>query len=240
MNARQGILAMAMAIATLFVPHAACADVPAPELMAKLAEHAAAFEQMRNHASFSIAAHLDELDGDGAVTSTKSGTARVEADGNATHVIVRNYVEDGKDKTGDAQKEQREYDRKRARRSDDELLHMPFLERERGKYVFDEVEHDPANPARVRISFVPRQATTHSLEGSAWVDTSTGRVVSAGFKMSRTPMFVDFIHVTVEFAAQTTLGPAVSKVTFDGGGGIWFFHKHFVGNATLSDYRITP
>jgi hypothetical protein len=222
------------------MPREAHADPPPPELMAKLAAHAEAFEAMRTHASYAIAGELDETDADGKTTSTKTGAARVEADGHATHTVVLRYAEDGKDETADAQKRARAADEKRAHRPDAERIHMPFLERERANYTFDEVEHDPADPTRVRLTFTPKQPSERTIEGSAWVDANAGQLVSAGFKVSRTPIFVDHIHITVEFGAETSLGHAVSRVTVDGGGGILFFHKHFVGTATLSDYRVVP
>jgi hypothetical protein len=233
--------AVSLAVAlTVAPPRSARAEPPAPALMAKLAEHAEAFEKMRNRAGYAIAGELDEKDSDGKTTSIKTGSARVLADGHAVHVVVDRYVEDGKDMTAEAQKRAREADAKRAHRTDEERLHMPFQQQEQAKYTFDEVEHDPVDTARVRITFVPKDPTEHTIEGSAWVDTTTGHLVSAGFKVSRTPFFVDFIHFTVEFGIETSLGPAVSKVTVDGGGGVWFFHKHFVGTASLSEYHISP
>jgi len=239
MSHRSQVVAVVMTAVAL-APRLARAEPPPADLMAKLAVQAEAFEQLRNHASFSISAELRELDDEGKTTSTKTAVARIEADGHATHTVVLKYTEDGKDKTADGQEQAHDADEKRAHRTDAENLHMPFLPRERDKYVFDEVEHDPSNPARVRITFVPKQPAAHTVEGSAWIDETAGRAVSAGFKVNKTPMFVDFVHVTVEFAAQTSLGPATSKVTIDGGGGFWFFHKHFVAVATLTDYRITP
>jgi hypothetical protein len=235
-------LAYLALVATLPLTFSAVAraDAPSPALLAKLGEQAEAFEQMRTRASYTVVGKLEELDGDGKVTSTKAGAARVQADGHTTHVVVLRYTEDGKDMTADAEKKARDADEKRAKRPEEERLHMPFLERERAKYVFDEVEHDPQDPSHVRITFAPREPTRYTIEGSAWVDEVTGHVMSASFRMSRLPLFVDHLHMSVEFAATTSLGPAVSKVTVDGGGGIWFFHKHFVGTAMLSGYRIHP
>jgi len=71
-------------------------------------------------------------------------------------------------------------------------------------------------------------------------ETLAARATTLSFKMSRTPIFVGYIHFTVEFGAQTSLGPAVSKVIVDGKGGILFFRKHFRATASLSDYRILP
>ena len=44
----------------------------------------------------------------------------------------------------------------------------------------------------------------------------------------------------IELAEKTELGPAISRVTVDGKGGILFFHKHFRGEARLFDYRFVP
>jgi hypothetical protein len=227
-----GVLTLLTSVAT-----PARAEPPPAELMKKLADQAVGFETMRTHACYTISGELDEKDSDGKTTSVKTGSARVEADGHATHIVVLRYTEDGKDQTADAQKKARDADAKRAKRTNDERFHMPFLEQEQGKYVFDIVETEPT---RERVTFVPKEPTEHTIEGSLWVDSATGRILSAGFKVSRTPMFVDFIHFTAEFGADTVLGPAVTKLTIDGGGGILFFHKHFVATATLSDYRIAP
>jgi hypothetical protein len=231
-------------IVLLALPREAHADPVPQELMDKLAAHAAAFEAMRTHASFVFEGELDDVDGDGKTASDKRLSARVEANGTAARLIVIKYVEDTEDKTEDARKKAREAEEKRRAKSADQLekekVRMPFLASEQAKYSFDEVEVDRADGGRVRIAFVPKAPTEQTIEGSAWVDAKVGTVLSAGFKMSKTPFFVDWIHFTVEFGQVTPLGPAISKVTTEGRGGIPFFHKHFVGSATISDYRITP
>jgi hypothetical protein len=234
------VLSLSACAGLTFTAPSARAAPPSSELVTKLAEHAEAFEHMRNHAGFLIDASLLELDGDGKTTSSMSGSARVDADGHATHVTVIRYVEDGKDETANAQKKAHEADTKRPKKADDERIHFPFLAREQSKYVFDQVESDPNDPSRVRITFVPKQPGTNSIDGSAWVDSSKGSILSAGFKLSRTPIFVDYIHVTVEFGAQTSMGAAVSRLTVDGGGGVLFLHRRFQGTASLTDYRIVP
>jgi hypothetical protein len=233
----RAFLGVLVAGATMTLSYEAFAEPPPPELMAKLGDQAVGFETMRTHACYSISGELDEKDTDGKTTSIKTGSARVEADGHATHINVLQYIEDGKDQTADARKRAHDADAKRAQRRDEERFHMPFLDRVRDNYTFDIVETEPL---RERITFVPKQPTEHTIEGSVWVDKATGRMLSAGFKVSHTPMFVDYIHFTVEFGADTVLGPAVTKLTIDGGGGILFFRKHFVAVATLSDYRIAP
>jgi hypothetical protein len=71
------------------------------------------------------------------------------------------------------------------------------------------------------------------------VDTTSGQFLSAGFKIAKPGMFVDFAHVTVEVGGKTEIGPVVSKITFEGKGGFLFIHKHFRGSAVMSDYRVT-
>ena len=85
---------------------------------------------------------------------------------------------------------------------------------------------------------MPKARAGDTIEGSAWVDTRTGALISAGFKLSKTPLFVDYVHFTVEFGATTPLGPAVSSVSVDGKTGLLFLRKHFRVAATLGDYRI--
>ncbi len=237
-------LAFGAGLALVALSSKAAAAAPPPELMEKLAVHAAAFEAMRTHASFLFDGKLDDLDGDGNCTSKKALNGRVEANGTAARFVVIKYVEDGEDKTDDARRKAREADEKRKAKTPEERekekVPMPFLASEYAKYTFDEVEVDRADASRVRIAFVPKAPTEQTIEGSAWVDTKAGTVISAGFKMSKTPLFIDWIHFTVEFGETTPLGPAISKITTEGRGGLLFFHKHFVGSAVVSSYRIVP
>jgi hypothetical protein len=231
-------------LALVAAPRVAHADVPPQDLMDKLAVHAAAFEAMRTRASCAFDGKLDDVDSDGKATSNKVLNARVEANGTLARFIVIKYLEDGEDKTDDARKKARDAEEKRKAKTPEERekekVQMPFLASVRAKYTFDEVEVDRADASRVRIAFIPKAPTEQTIEGSAWVDTKAGTVLSAGFKMSKTPLFIDWIHFTIEFGESTPLGPAISKITTEGRGGILFFHKHFIGSATVSDYRICP
>jgi hypothetical protein len=219
------------------------AAAPSPELMAKLSTYASQFDGQLLRASFAVEGRMDLLDSDGKLDSRKELKAHVDpvvAGGPDVRVTVIRYLEDGHDKTGEAIDKAREADEKRRkRRQDNKQLKMPIRADQQGRYVFDQVRTDAAT-SRALITFVPKEPDDDTIEGSAWVDTDAGTIVSTGFKMSKRPMFVDHIHVTVEFGEPTSLGPAVSKVTVDGAGGVLFFHKHFVVNAVLSGYRIAP
>ena len=223
--------------ALVALPTSADAAAPAPDLMAKLASYGAGFEALRTRASYTIDGQMEILDGDGNADSVKQMKARVEADGINVKFVVLRFIEDGEDKTGDAQKQAQ----KRAQeRKAEKKFRIPVLADEQPRYVFDQVEVDARDPAVVRIAFTPRVPTDDTIEGSAWVDTRTGALVSAGFKISKPPVFVDYVHIQLEFGAPTGLVPAVSRVVADGNGGVLFFRKHFHVAATISDYRLAP
>jgi hypothetical protein len=227
------------ALALLAVPRLAHAEPPAPELMQRLARYAAYFEAMRTHASYTLSGTLEALDHHGRAASVKEMRARVLADGTNVTIVVQRYTEDGQDRTDDAQQKARERGQK-ARSGAKRQLRIPILADEQARYTFDEVEVDPVYATRVRIAFVPKVRAEDTIEGSAWVDTLTGTPMSAGFKLSKTPLFVDYVRFLVQFGASTAWGPAVSTVLVEGDGGILFFHKHFRATANLSDYTIVP
>jgi hypothetical protein len=228
----------AFVFGAVFAPRGAHADPPSPELMAKLGAYAKQFDRQRTHASYAVEGRLELLDGDGNPGGTKELWGHVEADGALARLTVIRYLEDGKDKTEEGIREAREAAEKKKEKRHE--LKMPIVTDEQPRYVFDQVETDPNQPSRVRITFVPKERQEDTVEGSAWVDSVSGAPISAGFKLSRTPMFVDYIHFSVEFGAPTSLGPAVSKVDVDGKGGILFFRKRFRAKVTLSEYRILP
>lgn len=232
-------LSAVAAVTVTFAAASARAEPPPPELMQKLAVHAAKFERMRTHASYRVEGQLEQVDGDGKPSSVKRMKAHVEANGREALWQVDQYIEDGEDKTEEAR--EKELERRAARKkSGKKPLVMPTLASEQPNYTFDIVEVDRADPARVKITFVPKQLDERSVEGNAWVDTRSGNILSAGFKLSKTSMFVDFVHVRVRFGEETPLGLAVSTVEFEGKGGVLFLRKHFRGSATVSEYRVVP
>jgi hypothetical protein len=227
-----------LALTVVSLPRAAGAQTPDADLMKRLAVHASHFESMRTRASYAIEGYMENVDGDGNANSIKEVKAHIDADGTTAKVTVERYTEDGEDKTDEAKKKARDRERKPATAKP--KFRMPVLIEEQPRYVFDLVEVDRIDPSRVRIAFAPKVKEDDTIEGSAWVDTKTGTLLSAGFKLSKTSMFIDHVNVTVEFGAPTALGPAPSRVVVDGEGGVLFFRKHFRGSATISQYRITP
>jgi hypothetical protein len=240
MKGTVALLGALAGLATGAVATRAVAAPPSPELMDRMAAYAAAFEAMRTRASFSVQGRMEMLDRSGKTDGVKEMKARVDGDGHDARFVVLKYTEDGEDKTAEAEKKARERAADRKAHPDKKRFHLPILAAEQGRYVFDQLETDGADPERVRIAFVPKVPADDTIEGSAWIDTRTGAPISAGFKISKTPTFVDYVHFTVEFGAQTALGAAVSRVVADGDGGVLFFRKRFHVTATLSDYRIVP
>jgi hypothetical protein len=235
-------IAIAHCLATLgvvfFSGSTAGAEPPAPELMAKLAATSAGFDSVRKHATFAIDTRIETLDGDGHVTGVETLSEHVVREGLTTHVVVDNATKDGKDWTRQARREEAEKQAANARDEKRGRLDIPFLASEQSHYAFDVVETDPNNPAHVRIAFTPKSPDSHSVEGSAWVDRDAGQFLSAGLKVSKPGMFVDYIHATLEVGATTELGPALSRITFDGKGGFLFIHKHIRGSVVFSDYKV--
>jgi hypothetical protein len=226
--------------AVLFAARTVDAEPPAPELMAKLAATSAGFDSVRKHASFAVEIRVETLDGDAKVTGVETRREHVVRKGATTHIVVDKATKDGRDFTRQAQEEENE---KQAAREKDEKkgrLDIPFLASEQSLYAFDVVETDPNNPARVRIAFMPKDPDSHTVEGSTWVDRDAAQFGSAGFKVSKPGIFVDYVHITLELGATTELGRALSRIRFEGKGGFLFFHKHIRGSEVFSDYKITP
>lgn len=227
------------------IPTAAPAAV-ADALLLGLAQQAARFEDMKRRGVFTLSGKMEEVDGDGHASDTKEILLRstptpVPMD-RITSVI--RYLDNGKDKTADAQKRATERRAKRlkdpgeqaeARKKD---LKLPFLASEQSRYVFTVAEHDAAQPRRVRIAFVPKIPAEDALKGSAWVDEVDREVLSVGFSLSKNPTFVDHIVITIVFDLPTALGRAPSKLSFDARGGFLFLRKHYRGVATLSDPNV--
>lgn len=61
-----------------------------------------------------------------------------------------------------------------------------------------------------------------------------------GASPSKTPLFVDYFRIQIECAENTAMGPAPSKITFEGGGGLLFLKKRFRGAATLTSWSVQP
>jgi hypothetical protein len=234
---------LAVLLFVAFAPTPAAAQPPPADLMARLGAYAQRFETLRTHASYALEGRLESLDGSNHVDSVKEMKAHVDSDGHDVHLSILKYLEDGQDKTNEAKDKQREHAAEKAKEppsAHKRETRMPFHPGEQPRYWFDIVETDPQNADRVRISFVPKIREDDTIEGSAWVDTRAGTVISAGFKFSKTPAFVDSIHVTVFFGEATPLGPAPSRIMVDARGGMLFVHKHYRGVATLSQIHLVP
>jgi hypothetical protein len=229
---------LACSALTAAFPRAALAQPPPPELLDRLSHFAHFTEGLFEHASYHIEQSIDELDGDGKVSSSKKSVGHVESDGKTARTVIERCIKDGKDVTAEEQekvaKDEAE-EKKKKGKGDDEQLTLPFIS---DAYDYDEVATDAADPTRVEIAFSPKKPDKHMVEGKAWVDTKNGTLISVGVKLSKPPTFVDWVHFTVEFGALTPSGPAVSRIAFEAKGGLLFIHKHVRGEVKMGDYRI--
>ena len=238
-----GLFVVAAPLETRADGTAAVVGAPVPEeLMQGLAQHAAGFEEMKRRGAFTMNGKIEEVDGDGKAEEVKEIVLRSIPTPTPLDRVttVFSYLENGKDKTADAQKRATERRAKRLNDPDAQAeakkkdLRLPFLAAERGRYVFSVAERDANDPNRVKIAFAPKVPAENAIKGSAWVDEKTRDILTVGFSLSKNPTFVDHVEVTIVFGLPTALGLAPSRVSFDGRGGFLFIHKHFRGVATLS------
>lgn len=212
-------------------------------LLTGLGRHAASLEEMKKRGAFTFSGHMESVDGDGKASDTKDITMRSTPSGDGPRLVkVMRYVEDGKDKTAEAQskadaRRAKNKESKSAKKAND--LKLPFLASEQARYTFSIAQRDAANPSRVLISFTPKVAAEDAVKGTAWVDETAKEVLSTGFSFSKNPTFVDHVHITIVFGLSTPLGRAPSQVSFDGQGGFLFVKKHYRGSANISDPAIT-
>ncbi len=204
-------------------------------LLARLARHAEQFEQMKRRASFTMSGKMEELDSKGKIDATKEMVIRSTATPTKRLNEIVRYVEDGADKTDEARKKAERGEKKKSARDD---LKLPFLASEQPSYMFSVAERDPATPGRVRIVFNPRTPTEKNYKGSAWIDESSGEVLTLAFSPGKYPMFVDHMEVTMRFDLKTPLGLAPSSFAFDARGGFLILKKHYRGSAMISDARV--
>lgn len=232
--------AAVVAVCVFATPEVRAGDEALAALLPKLSAWSARLESTLNRSLFTMTGHTDDVDGDGRTSDHKEGIFRVDARGARAHVYVIHYVEDGEDKTVEARERVWKDEAKRDKKpkEPDEVIHMPFLQGELPKYSFRIGETDPRVPSRVRVYFKPKEPAKNLGDGSAWVDTSTGEVLTMGVSPSKTSMFVDFINVTLEFGDVTPGGPGISRIGFEARGGFLFFHKRVRGSATLSNYEL--
>lgn len=203
-------------------------------LLARLATHAAHFEEMKRRGAFTLNGRMEELDGGGRASGTKEIVLRVEPTPVKRRTEILRYLEDGADKTAEAREKAR---KRRAEKRKQRDYHLPFLASEQGRYTFALLER---NASHVRVGFTPKAPAEDAFKGSAWVDEGSGEVLTIGFSPTKNPTFVDHVDVTMRFDLSTPLGRAPSRIDFDARGGFLVVRKHYRGSATITDARIHP
>lgn len=197
--------------------------------------------KLLENSSHTTVTRAEELDKKGKVESVTESLERVTLRGGKPEREILRYVRDGKDDTTTEKK-------KRAgvkagppgkERSIKIGAKSPFEASEQPKHRFTLVGADPADPDRVTIRFEPKgKPTPETSIGEAVVDPSTGAILRLRFRPSDNPKFVDQMDVQMEYDAATPEGPALSRVTIEGAGGILFIKKRMKMTVMLSDYEI--
>jgi hypothetical protein len=219
------------------------AAAPEPELMKRLGEHLARLDEYEKNASFTLTVRAEELDSDNKVTHTEESVISMsQRDGKESQTLVKK-TEDGKDTTAEAQKEQAK-EKKDEEKSDkekkDNKMPLPFDASEQPKYRFELMAENPKRPGLTHIAFQPAgEKSSKLMMGDALVDAATGEVVHVDMRLSKTPPFVDWFSMSVEFGATTPAGRQISNLDAAGSGGIAFVKKRARVATKFTEWRAT-
>jgi transcription elongation GreA/GreB family factor len=195
--------------------------------------------KLLENSSHTTETRAEELNKKGKVESVTESVERVTRRGGQTEREVIRYVRDGKDSTESEKKRRAEEKAKPPRKSRSVRIGAtsPFEPTEQPKHRFTLVGTDPADPNRLTIRFEPKgKPSPETNVGEAVVDWATGAILRLRFHPSDNPTFVDRMDVQMEYGAATPEGPALSRVTMEGAGGILFIKKRMKMTVTLSDY----
>lgn len=166
---------------------------------------------------------------------------RVVIRGKDTEREVIRFVRDGKDDTAGEKKRRAEAKAAPPRKGGGSIrigAKSPLDAAEQPKHRFTLVGPDPADPNRVRIRFEPKgKPSPETSIGEAVVDASTGAIVRVRYRPADNPKFVDRMDIQMEYGAETPEGPALSRVSIEGAGGLLFVKKRMKVTMTLSDYE---
>ncbi|HEY7863352.1 MAG TPA: hypothetical protein VIE39_06825, partial [Thermoanaerobaculia bacterium] len=105
------------------------------------------------------------------------------------------------------------------------------------RHTFSLAGADSQDPSLTRIAFQPKgSASPETFKGEAGVDPATGTVRWIRFRPAKNPKHVTRMEVTMLYGLETPGGPALSRVSVDGEGGILFVKKGYRSESTFSDY----
>jgi len=195
--------------------------------------------KLLENSSHTTETRAEELDKKGKVGSVTESVERVTRRGGQTEREVIRFVRDGKDVTESEKKRRAEEKAKPPRKSRSVRIgaKSPFEASEQPKHRFTLAASDPADTGKVTIRFEPKgKPSPETNVGEAVVDPATGAILRLRFRPSDNPTFVDRMEVQMEYGAATPEGPALSRVTMEGAGGILFIKKRIRMTVTLADY----
>jgi len=194
---------------------------------------------LENH-SHTTATRSEELDKKGKPESVTESVERVtQRGGQADREVIR-FVRDGKDDTAGEKKRRAEAKAEPPRKGGSIRIgaKSPLDAAEQAKHRFTLVGPDSADPNRVKIRFEPKgKPSPETSIGEAVVDAATGAIVRLRYRPADNPKFVDRMDIQMEYGASTPEGPALSRVSIEGAGGLLFVKKRMRVTMTLSDYE---
>jgi hypothetical protein len=116
-------------------------------------------------------------------------------------------------------------------------LASPFAPLEQPRYQFDSLPGDPGPPELLRLSFQPQgRLSSELLIGEALVDPEAGEMVQLWGRPAKNPAWVEALRIDAEFATQTRVGRAISRLEVHGEAGLPWFKKRFRFTTVFSDY----
>jgi hypothetical protein len=226
-----GLPAVLMGLVFLATP-----SEPAADLMKRLAEQDARLEKVDKEGSYIVTDVSEELAADWSVKHTRKMVTRVSLRNGKQERTLQKAEKDGEDRTEEVRKKLKEKDK-----DDESEVSSPFGAGAQARYQFIVVGPDDSNPSFLRIKFEPKGKKSESLTiGEAVVDPAAGEVVRLVQRPSENPSHVDRLQFVLQFDEQTPSGRLLSKVSFDGEGGILLFKKRFRGTMTYSNYELAP
>lgn len=195
--------------------------------------------KLLENSSHTTRTRAEELDKKGEVESVTESVERVTRRGDRTEREVIRFVRDGRDVTQDEKKRRAGEKTAPTRKGRSVTIgaKSPFEASEQPKHRFMLAASDPADSGKVTIRFEPKgKPSPETSVGDSVVDPATGAILRVRFRPSDNPTFVDRMEVQMEYGAATPEGPALSRVTIEGAGGILFIKKRLKMTMTLSDY----
>jgi hypothetical protein len=225
------------------VPLAAVAKPAAPvavpaALLKKLADSEARLSHLYETGSYVVTTRFQNLDpSTGVVQKTNDIVTRMFSKDGKPWEEITLYIEAGRDITASrAAQRQKELRSGKWKRADELPFHGPFAAEDQSKYRFADGGADPQEASLRRILFSPLTPSKETSIGEASVDPEEGTVQTMTLHPAVNPNFIRKIEYSLEFAAKTESGPALSSVRVEADGGLLFVKRKVHVETVIGEY----